>query len=293
MRVSKLRIFSIGLIIVICFFISYFYIVSHSALGKIYQEETRDTIVDIKKTFLKDTIDNLFTEIDIERESEYRKYKDIVEQRGISLDLASEDDQEFIMFLKNRFDMDINTLGKGNNYWTVLFWDNQSKEIIYDPLNEFENINEIDSVSRKLKPEFLSYKEVNHGNVSGIFGIKTSFVDDKIKLITAEKIRRQKFDNDAYIWVNEIINYEGGDNYAIRRVHPNLPETEGSFLSTSATDIKGNMPYLEELEGINKDGELFFTYFFKKLNSDEVAEKITYAKLYKDFDWIIIDDGFF
>ncbi len=47
------------------------------------------------------------------------------------------------------------------------------------------------------------------------------------------------------------------------------------------------MPYLEELEGINKDGELFFTYFFKKLNSDEVAEKITYAKLYKDFDWII------
>ena len=287
MRVSKLRIFSIGLIIIICFFISYFYIVSHSALGKIYQEETRDTIVDIKKTFLKDTIDNLFTEIDIERESEYRKYKDIVEQRGISLDLASEDDQEFIMFLKNRFDMDINTLGKGNNYWTVLFWDNQSKEIIYDPLNEFENINEIDSVSRKLKPEFLSYKEVNHGNVSGIFGIKTSFVDDKIKLITAEKIRRQKFDNDAYIWVNEIINYEGGDNYAIRRVHPNLPETEGSFLSTSATDIKGNMPYLEELEGINKDGELFFTYFFKKLNSDEVAEKITYAKLYKDFDWII------
>ncbi len=212
MRVSKLRIFSIGLIIIICFFISYFYIVSHSALGKIYQEETRDTIVDIKKTFLKDTIDNLFTEIDIERESEYRKYKDIVEQRGISLDLASEDDQEFIMFLKNRFDMDINTLGKGNNYWTVLFWDNQSKEIIYDPLNEFENINEIDSVSRKLKPEFLSYKEVNHGNVSGIFGIKTSFVDDKIKLITAEKIRRQKFDNDAYIWVNEIINYEGGDN---------------------------------------------------------------------------------
>ena len=51
MRVSKLRIFSIGLIIIICFFISYFYIVSHSSLGKIYQEETRDTIEDIKKHF--------------------------------------------------------------------------------------------------------------------------------------------------------------------------------------------------------------------------------------------------
>jgi len=41
------------------------------------------------------------------------------------------------------------------------------------------------------------------------------------------------------------------------------------------------------LEGINRDGELFFTYFFKKPNSNEVSEKITYAKLYKDFDWII------
>ena len=97
--------------------------------------------------------------------------------------------------------------------------------------------------------------------------MKTKFVDDKIKLITAEKIRRQRFDDDSYIWVSQILNYNGGDNYAIRIVHPNLPETEGSFLSTSTMNTRGNKPYLEELDGINKNGELFFSYYFKKLNS--------------------------
>ena len=32
----------------------------------------------------------------------------------------------------------------------------------------------------------------------------------------------------------------GGDGYAVRRVHPNLIDTEGSLLSTKTTDIMGN-----------------------------------------------------
>ncbi|HSN67316.1 MAG TPA: diguanylate cyclase, partial [Fusibacter sp.] len=49
----------------------------------------------------------------------------------------------------------------------------------------------------------------------------------------------------------------------------------------------GNFPYLVELEGVNNAGEIFFTYFFQKLNSDVIAEKLTYAKLYKPYNWII------
>jgi hypothetical protein len=56
-------------------------------------------------------------------------------------------------------------------------------------------------------------------------------------------IRGRKFSNDSYIWVNEIVNYEGGDKYAIRRVHPNLRDTEGTYLSTFMKDINGKLPY--------------------------------------------------
>jgi hypothetical protein len=43
---------------------------------------------------------------------------------------------------------------------------------------------------------------------------------------------------------------DGGDNYGIRLIHPNLIDTEGQSLSTTMTDIQGNFPYLEELEGV-------------------------------------------
>ena len=59
------------------------------------------------------------------------------------------------------------------------------------------------------------------------------------------------------------------------------------YLSTDMEDIKGNLPNLEELEGIKENGETFIKYNFKKINSSEISEKITYAKLYKDYDWII------
>ena len=38
--------------------------------------------------------------------------------------------------------------------------------------------------------------------------------------------------------------------------------------------VKG---YLEELEGVRENGEVYFTYFFKKRNQDVVSEKLTYA----------------
>jgi diguanylate cyclase len=32
---------------------------------------------------------------------------------------------------------------------------------------------------------------------------------------------------------------------------------------------------------------LFFTYYFKELNSNKISQKLTYAKLYKDYNWVI------
>ena len=59
------------------------------------------------------------------------------------------------------------------------------------------------------------------------------------------------------------------------------------LLSTEMEDIAGGKPYLEELEGVKKEGELFFTYYFKKLTSDSIEQKITFAKLYADYNWIL------
>ena len=107
-----------------------------------------------------------------------------------------------------------------------------------------------------------------------------------------EKFLREIFysadlEDESYMWVQEIKNYNGGDDYAVRLIHPNLRDTEGLLLSTNSDDGFGNFPFKRELEGINKKGSVFFTYQFQTRNSDSKTMKITYSSLYKDFDWTI------
>jgi signal transduction histidine kinase len=101
------------------------------------------------------------------------------------------------------------------------------------------------------------------------------------------RIRDLRLIDNGYVWVNRIVNYQGGDKYAIRQIHPNLPHTEGDWLSTKTTDIQGNKPYEVELNGVKKHGEVYFEYSFKKLTSDKIAHKMSFAKLYKPWDWVV------
>jgi len=110
---------------------------------------------------------------------------------------------------------------------------------------------------------------------------------NKTKARIGDLIRQLHLIDNGYIWVNRIVNWDGGDKYAVRAIHPNLPHTEGSWLSTNTEDIKGNRPYEAELVGIKENGELFIEYYFKKMDSDKIAHKMSFAKLYEPWDWVI------
>lgn len=112
-------------------------------------------------------------------------------------------------------------------------------------------------------------------------------LDEVAKKHIYEEIHSAAYDENEYIWVNEIVNFSGGDNYAIRRIHPNLKETEGSYLSTNQQDGKGNRPYQTELNRIKEKGEVLQTYYFKNRSNDEITQKISYAKLYEPFQWVV------
>ena len=105
--------------------------------------------------------------------------------------------------------------------------------------------------------------------------------------IAYRKIYSETHMDGTYMWIQKVLDYNGGDDYAIRLIHPNLSDTEGSLLSTNTVNEMGMKAYEIELEGVKKGGEIYQNYAFKKLNSDEVTEKVTYAKLYEPFDWII------
>ena len=94
-------------------------------------------------------------------------------------------------------------------------------------------------------------------------------------------------DPNRYVWVKEILDYNGGDHYAIRRIHSALPQTEGKVLSTLDKDIKGNLRFQTELEGLKREGEVYFDYYFTKKTTQTTVHKLGFSKLFKPFNWAI------
>ena len=278
---NKYRIGTILIALAIFLVTIFFYLDSYKKIKKIYSLQTTEIVLELKKSFLKDTVNNLTKEIDTKRQAMVRHYKRIVDNKYNTLkNQMSLNDKEFTNLFMEQFKNEDNP-----DLWTAFIWDGEKEKLIYKTGNVCEcDINDnLSGIQGKLS----SYGMITHGDKIGIFGICKHYIEKNIKIEIGDKIRSFNFQNNSYIWVNEIINYDGGENYAIRKIHPNLPETEGMYLSTTMTDIEGRYPYLEELEGVKEKGELFFNYHFKELESDEVSEKVTYAKLYKDYDWVI------
>jgi diguanylate cyclase (GGDEF)-like protein len=284
---SKLpyRVGVVTLSIIIGLAIVFFNFLSYQKIGDIYHSEIEKTILNIKKSFLKNTVDNLVHEIDLARQAETEYYARIVNRRYDALTYDTHlSDEEFVNFFVRRFVFDPD-IDLGLDFWTVFLWSKPDNTVVYDPLGAYEQ--DIATTLARLELELSHYRIIEHGDYAGLIGVSKEYIDDLTKAKLADKVRDLRFDHDSYVWINGVLDYGGGPNYAVRVVHPNLPETEGMYLSTEMTDIQGNFPYLVELEGVKENGELFFTYYFKRLESDEEAEKLTYARLYPDYDWII------
>ena len=111
--------------------------------------------------------------------------------------------------------------------------------------------------------------------------------EQAVAAVARDKIYSETHVDGTYMWVQKVLDYSGGDNYAVRLIHPNLSDTEGEYLSTETLNPAGIKAYEEELKGVKENGSVYLVYDFKKLNSDEITRKVTYSCLYKRFDWIV------
>lgn len=258
------------------------YIAFDRYFNDVYKLNTELSLLESKKDFLKFTVENQIVRIENAIVSERECLRKRSDEISLTLQVNPPVGRQAVIdFCKRYFENGIH-----NQAWEFLVWDKKTAEALYDPLGLIKEGNAPDELERK-KDNFAIYEIKDFGSTMLFFGARNDVVDQRVKKKIAAEIHNSEFPLDTYIWVNEVVNYEGGDGYAIRRVHPNLIDTEGMLLSTKMEDIRGNTPYLTELEGIKKDGEIFFTYFFKKKAEDRIAEKLTYAKLYKRYDWIV------
>lgn len=77
----KYNVLSIVASIMICLIVIYIHLMSYDKTKDIFLVQTRNIVIDMKKDFLIDTIDNVFLEIDMLRESKYENYRRNTEVR--------------------------------------------------------------------------------------------------------------------------------------------------------------------------------------------------------------------
>ena len=249
------------------------------------KELIRKLVISDTKVDIKEIIDNTVLRIDLKRKSVSEQVSQLMD---LSLDLFSEAKEEDVENLVSTYYDKYQSLQKGKIIQFILLNEVTGKVLFNSDesiSSQSENIQKQQIDAQKSKNSL--YKEKTNGNYQLVLYAKQNDMDQIVKDQVYIELHNTNNEGNRYVWVNEVLNYDGGDNYAVRIIHPNLTETEGDLLSTLTEDIEGNYPYLTELEGIKEKGEIFQTYYFKNKLDDKIEEKLSYSKLYEPFDWII------
>lgn len=113
-------------------------------------------------------------------------------------------------------------------------------------------------------------------------------VENDVKEELAHIVNEMRVANQAsYINIFEVHNYEGGENFATLIVAPNMKSDNNMMINSDKEDVEGKKYREKSLDLINKYGKGFIRYKYKKINSNEISEKLTYVKKLEHWDWVI------
>jgi diguanylate cyclase (GGDEF)-like protein len=278
---SKYKFFLTIISSIICAVMVCFYLFSIDKVGDIYIGSSKKVICSIKKDFLKDTVNNLVSEIDIKRNKKSANMEKFIARTvgiiDMKMDLTDEEFKDFLIdFFRDSSDY--------KNIMVVL-WDDRADRPVYDP-NHLSSSTWVDTVYNNAGT-FTSYRVAMHGKYRYMVGVTKEYTESLVKADIQSTIRNVQFAGNSFIQVNEIVNYKGGNNFAVCRINPDVPQKEGTYLSTETPDAKGDFPYKTELEAINQKGEVFYSYSINKRGKDHDSKTMVYSKLYKDYNWVI------
>lgn len=90
-----------------------------------------------------------------------------------------------------------------------------------------------------------------------------------------------------YVFVYEVKDIKGGNEFAVMLVNPNRPDLLGKSISTNYEDENGKRFREEFLQDIRKNGESFTQYAYKKPYDENIKQKLSYFKYFEEWNWIV------
>ena len=120
-----------------------------------------------------------------------------------------------------------------------------------------------------------------------IYDYELDNIAKKIIIDRADKFKYGKNGN-GYIAILKILNYKGGDNFAKILSLRIKPSCVGKSFSDTIKDAKGKY-FMKEYIKLFPTGEGYVSYYFyKQIDEKKTYPKISFFKLYKPFDWLIL-----
>ena len=98
--------------------------------------------------------------------------------------------------------------------------------------------------------------------------------------------------DNKYLFIMDLHNIEGGDDFATIIFNSNDPKHVGSKISDDFQGFDGSYFRKDFLKLIEQRGEGYMNYLHKKPLSDTASSKVSYFYLQKDWNWII-GSGFY
>jgi methyl-accepting chemotaxis protein len=98
------------------------------------------------------------------------------------------------------------------------------------------------------------------------------------QLAARETLRQARYDGSNYVWINDL--------HPTMIMHPANPALEGQDLS-NYRDPNGLALFVEDVRIVREHGEGVLRYMWPKPGQTEPSPKISYAKLYAPWGWVV------
>jgi two-component system, NtrC family, C4-dicarboxylate transport sensor histidine kinase DctB len=137
---------------------------------------------------------------------------------------------------------------------------------------------------KTLKKEINTVIDILNYNIA-----KSNQDDNEQKMDAIRLLNNIRFEENKsnYFFVYEVLDINGGDNFAKLVVNPNRLDLVGTLISTNYKDANGKKFREDFLRDIRYKSESFTKYAYKKPNENEVKQKLSYFKYYENWNWII------
>ena len=112
-------------------------------------------------------------------------------------------------------------------------------------------------------------------------GIYLDSVETELQGHISQYINTHRFGPNrlGYVFILDLLDIQGGKDFAIMYANPNRPDLVGRYISDDLQDAEGKMFRKEFLQGLRERGECYVDYWYKKFDNPQPSPKTSFFKL--------------